>query len=171
MLQQGGRGEKLPDEICYSESWWKITQEIPSACQTQQLSWVVCTDRFSVLLKSALTHYVFLQRGRKGPQRTKWGKADIIAQVNNLLPTHRRVFAHASFCFWSELNLCKGLYVSNTTANCCIFCDFVHFYIPGLHLISTLFCPSLFSLVESDLYCYLKAGAISSGEDFCPSKI
>jgi len=34
------------------------------------LEWYALTG-FSVLLKSALTHYVFLQRGRKGPQRTK----------------------------------------------------------------------------------------------------
>lgn len=87
----------------------KITQEIPSAYQTQCLSLMVCSDRISLLLKSSLTHYVFLQRGRKGPQRTKYGKSDIIMQVNVLLPTGRRVLVHASFCFCSELNLCKDL--------------------------------------------------------------
>lgn len=129
MLQRGGRGQNLPDEICYSASWRKITQEIPSAYQTQHLSLVACSDRISVLLKSTLTHYLFLQRGRKGPQRTKYGKSDIITQVNILLPTH------ASFCFCAELNLCKDVYVSITTDSYCIFCDFTHFYTKGLHLI------------------------------------
>lgn len=52
--------------------------------QTKHLSLVVCSDRISLLLKSDLTHYVFLQKGREGPQRTKYGKFVAIAQVNIL---------------------------------------------------------------------------------------
>lgn len=149
MLQQHGRGEKLPDEICYSASWRKITQEIPSAYQTQRLALMVCSDRISLLLKSSLTHYVFLQRGRKGPQRTKYGKSDIIMQV----PTERRVLVHASFCFCSELNLCKDL---------CFHCNWqllhlLWFYIllyqkdSICFLYFILFCPSVLFLLESNL--------------------
>lgn len=107
--------EKLPEEICYSTSRRKIIQEIPSACLIEHLSLVLCSDRITLLLKSALTHYVFLQRGRKGPRRTKDGESDRVNQVNILLPTLRKVLVHAFFCICSELNLRKDLYVSITT--------------------------------------------------------
>lgn len=99
---------------------------------------VVCSDRIS-LLKSELTHYVFLQKCRKAPQKNKYGKFDEIAQVNILWTTHRRVFMHADFCFFSELHLCKYLYVSITTDSCCIFCDLTQFYTKGLHLMPLFF--------------------------------
>lgn len=67
----------------------------------------VCSHRISLSLKSDLTHYVFLQKGRKGTERTKYGKFDVIARVNILWPTHRRVLMLAAFCFFSELHLCK----------------------------------------------------------------
>lgn len=73
MLQRGGRGQKLPDEIGYSASRRKITQEIPSAYQTQHLSLVACSDRISVLLKSTLTHYLFFaERQERTPKNEIW---------------------------------------------------------------------------------------------------
>lgn len=49
--------------------------------QTKHLSLVVRSDRISLLLKSDLSHHVFLQKGRKGPQRTKYGKFVLVAQI------------------------------------------------------------------------------------------
>lgn len=72
-------------------------------------------DRITLLLKSALTHYVFLQGGRKGPQRTNYGESGSITQVNILLPTLRKVLVLAFFCICSELNLYNDLYISITT--------------------------------------------------------
>lgn len=60
---------------------------------------------FSLFLRLTLTtHYVFLERGRKGPQRTMHRKLDVIIQVNILL-SPQRMFVHASFCFSLDLNL------------------------------------------------------------------
>lgn len=112
--------------------------------QTKHLSLVVRSDRISLLLKSDLSHHGFLQKGRKGPQRTKYGKFGLVAQILWIILwiTHRRVLMQATFFFFfSELHLCKQLYVSTTNDSCCIFCDLTQFYTKGLYLMSILSFP------------------------------
>lgn len=107
---------------------------------------MVCSDRISLLLKSSLTHYVFLQRGRKGPQRTKYGKSDIIMQVN-VFATPREKSARA--CFFLLLLRAKSLQRFMFPSQLTAAASFVilHTSIPeGLHLISLFyFAPLCFS--------------------------
>lgn len=130
-----------------------------------------CSNRIFTVFQT-LTHYEFLGRGRKGPQRTTYGKPDVIIQVNILL-SPQRMFVHASVCFSLDLNLCNGFCVSITTDSCCIFIDFTHYYTIGLNLNPLFyfivpFCVLpvgiLFVLVFKS-QCYFKWG------DSCISKI